>query len=444
MRKFCIRFKNSIIALMALVLYLGCMAILFGLLGIDNWQVLELSRTSVVMAFTYVLFGFFMARTYGGFDVGVRKSRPIVISLSLATVLDDIITYMVLLIMNTNDENGRLFRPISLGFLVLSMLLQVILVSVLTHLGNRFFFYVTEPEKTLVIAGKEEELASVEKAVGIFHRRYAILDRALPGDPALTEKISRSDAVFLYDVPRDSRAGIVDLCYRRRISVYCFPDIEDILIHNSEQIMFSDLPFYCSGFEGKTFEQRVIKRLMDIVISGLLLILTSPILLVSAIAIKKQDGGPVFFTQERATIRGRSFRIYKFRTMQENIENRSVTKDDDRITPGGRILRKYRIDELPQLINIIRGEMSLVGPRPEMLENVREYTKELPEFEYRLRVKAGLTGYAQVVGKYNTSSRDKLMLDLMYIESFSIMTDIRILLQTLTVLFTAEESTEGF
>ena len=193
-----------------------------------------------------------------------------------------------------------------------------------------------------------------------------------------------------------------------------------------------------------TFEQRVIKRLGDIGVSLLGLILLSPLFLIAAIAIKHEDGGRVFFTQERATVGGRIFRIYKFRTMKENTANVSVTKDDDRITSSGRWLRKYRIDELPQLINILRGDMSLVGPRPEMMKNVKEYTARLPEFSYRLRMKAGLTGYAQVMGKYNTSSRDKLILDLMYIENFSIATDIRILLQTVTVLFSAEESTEAF
>ena len=129
--------------------------------------------------------------------------------------------------------------------------------------------------------------------------------------------------------------------------------------------------------------------------------------------------------------------------MRENVENYSSTAGDDRITKTGRILRKTRMDELPQILNILKGEMSLVGPRPEMLENVYSYTADLPEFEYRLRVKAGLTGYAQIAGKYNTSPRDKLILDLMYIENYSIWKDIKLILQTLIVLFKSD-STEGF
>ncbi|MBR6159563.1 MAG: sugar transferase, partial [Lachnospiraceae bacterium] len=193
-----------------------------------------------------------------------------------------------------------------------------------------------------------------------------------------------------------------------------------------------------------SFEERLVKRFMDTFISLAALIITSPILLVSAICIKKHDGGSVFFRQKRATVHGRVFEIIKFRTMRENVENYSSTEGDDRITPVGRVLRKYRIDELPQFINILKGDMSLVGPRPEMLENVADYEKDLPEFRFRLRMKAGLTGLAQIYGKYNTSSRDKLMLDLMYIENYSLVRDIQLLFQTVFVLFKAEDSTEAF
>lgn len=444
MKRFCCRFKNSIIAVIQLLLYLSCAAALFGMLGIDNFQVLKISRTSAVMAFTYILFGILMTRTYGKYDVGIRKSRPIIISLTLAAILDDIVTYIVLIIMNTNDVNDRKVRLISIGFLLAAMLIQILLITVFTHAGNRFYFYVTPPEKVLIVASSEEEEQKVKHIVEAFHKRYMITDAVPYDDESLYEKMDDADDIFFYDIPAGARSEYLKYCYKNQKNVYCSPDIEDIMLQNSTQIMFSDVPFFRSEFTGMTFEQRAIKRILDIVVSALGLIITSPIFLAAAVAIRKNDGGHIFFRQERATIRGRVFRIYKFRTMKENIENRSVTKDDDRITSVGRVLRKYRIDELPQLINIIKGDMSLVGPRPEMLENVDEYTKQMPEFRYRLRMKAGLTGYAQVMGKYNTTSRDKLILDLMYIENFSILNDIKLLFQTLTVLFTADDSTEGF
>ncbi len=190
-------------------------------------------------------------------------------------------------------------------------------------------------------------------------------------------------------------------------------------------------------------EQRFVKRLLDIVLSLIGIVLSSPIWLVSAIMIKAYDGGSILFKQKRATLHGKEFEVYKFRTMKENVENRSVTADDDRITPPGRILRKIRMDELPQLLNILRGDMSFEGPRPEMLENVNAYTEELPEFKYRLRAKAGLTGYAQIAGKYNTTPKDKLMMDMMYIENYSIIKDVQLLFQTVIVLLKSD-STEAF
>ena len=190
-------------------------------------------------------------------------------------------------------------------------------------------------------------------------------------------------------------------------------------------------------------EQRIAKRLMDLALSLVGLVIASPIMLACAIAIKAEDGGHVFYKQKRLTKYGRVFEVYKFRTMkEENSIHKSVTENDDRITKVGKYLRKFRVDELPQLLNILKGDMTVVGPRPEMLENVEKYTEELPEFSYRLRMKAGLTGLAQISGKYNTSPKDKLVMDLMYIENYSIWMDIKLIFQTITVFLKASESTE--
>ena len=194
-----------------------------------------------------------------------------------------------------------------------------------------------------------------------------------------------------------------------------------------------------------TLEQRIAKRVMDLALSLVGLVITSPIMLACAIAIKAEDGGHVFYKQKRLTKYGRVFEVYKFRTMkEENSIHKSVTENDDRITKVGKYLRKFRVDELPQLLNILKGDMTVVGPRPEMLENVEQYTEELPEFSYRLRMKAGLTGLAQISGKYNTSPKDKLVMDLMYIENYSIWQDIKLIFQTITVFLKASESTEAF
>ena len=213
----------------------------------------------------------------------------------------------------------------------------------------------------------------------------------------------------------------------------------------SKTVILDDKPLVSAVVRDLTLEQRFVKRAMDLVISCVGLIVFGPLMLVCAALIKAEDGGHVFFRQLRATKGGKLFKVYKFRTMkEENSINKSVTSDDDRITKVGKILRKFRIDELPQLINIIKGDMSVVGPRPEMIENVDKYTEELPEFSYRLRVKGGLTGYAQIAGKYNTSPKDKLVLDLMYIEKYSLWLDFKLILQTVTVLLKASDSTAAF
>lgn len=444
MKKLCKKFQKSIIFLFEIIIYLGCYAVFFALLGIDNKQLLVLSRTSVVTTFTFLIVCVLLTVIYGKYDVGVRKSKPIVLSLTLAIVITDLAAYLQLSFMNTNDDNNTEFKLEYLGFLALIIVIQILLITLMTYAGNKFYFWVQDPEKCLLITANEEEVDKVKKVIGKFHKRYRIEKIVDYRTENIKELIRNSDSVFLYDIPVNERTEMVNYCYKHLINVYFNPDIADILEQNSKQIMLEDMSFLSSEFKGMTFEQRICKRLMDVTFSALALILTSPILLISAICIKKYDGGKVMFKQERATIHGRVFQIYKFRTMKENVVNHSVTKDDDRITPIGKILRKYRIDELPQFMNIIKGDMSLVGPRPEMLENVDEYTREMPEFKYRLRMKAGLTGYAQIIGKYNTSSRDKLMLDLMYIENFSILKDIQLLFQTVTVIFQADDSTEAF
>ena len=203
------------------------------------------------------------------------------------------------------------------------------------------------------------------------------------------------------------------------------------------------------GIEYRYEEKRaysIVKRVFDFIASLLFLVLFFWVFLAIAIAIKLDDGGDIFYRQNRATYGGRVFQIVKFRSMRQEVGDihRSVTSDDDRITRVGHVIRKFRIDELPQLWNVLKGDMSIVGPRPEMLENVEKYTEELPQFSYRLRVKAGLTGFAQVYGRYNSTPKDKLILDLLYIENYSIWLDIKLIFRTFLVLLTPEKSTEAF
>lgn len=444
MKKLFKRFSNSIVFLIKSLIYLGSFFILFGLIGIENRQVRVLSRTSVIMTVMFFMALLFFTNVYGGFDVGRRHRKTVLQGMELSLLFSSVFTYAVFLIMNVNEANGLRLRFQSLWLFLLALLINAVFVFLMTSLGECFFNWAEPPVKTLILVSSEKDGVRVGEIVKSFRHRFSDAEILRYDDPEVYRKIDASGMVFFYDVPQGARSELVNYCYKHMISVSLNPDICDIVEMTAEERMMGDMPFLFHHARKMTFEQRVIKRLSDIGVSAVLLVLTSPLFLISAVMIKLEDGGPVFFRQKRATIGGKIFEIVKFRTMKENVENISVAKDDDRITRTGGFLRKYRIDELPQLINIIRGEMSLVGPRPEMLENVSEYEKEMPEFRYRLRMKAGLTGLAQVMGRYNTSSRDKLVLDLLYIERFSILLDIKLLFQTFLVLFNAEDSTEGF
>ena len=219
------------------------------------------------------------------------------------------------------------------------------------------------------------------------------------------------------------------------------------MIRSSENIHLFDSPLLLLRNNGLSFEEKLIKRLIDILVSLVVIVVTSPFMLIIAIAIKAYDGGPVFFKQKRCTLNGKVFEIHKFRSMIVDAEKEGLSvpasEQDPRITPVGNIIRATRLDELPQIFDILSGNMSLVGPRPERVEHVEKYTKDIPEFAYRLKVKGGLTGYAQIFGKYNTTAYDKLKLDLMYVQNYSILLDIKLILMTIKIIF-MKESTEGF
>ncbi len=444
MKDLCKKFENSILFIIKSLMYIISLAVFFLMFSIDNHEIVVLSRTAAVTLSTYVIILFLLTGTYGRFEVGRKKNKEIIFSLTIAGILTDLVTYFELTIMKTNEANNTTFKIENVGILVAVIIIQFIVYVLFVKLGSYFYFWLNSAEKCLVIALDKKRAGKVAKALTDFAKRYRVYDIIAYDDEMLKEKIVESDTVVLYDVPASSREEIVNWCYQNLKNIYFNPGVAEILEHNSREVILDDISFYTWQFHLITFEQRIVKRLIDIFIASIGLVVLSPLLLVSAVCIKKTDGGKVFFRQKRATANGKVFEIIKFRTMRENVDNYSVTKDDNRITPVGKTLRKYRIDELPQLINIVKGDMSLVGPRPEMLENVEDYTRELPEFRYRLRMKAGLTGYAQIFGKYNTSSKDKLMLDLMYIENYSILKDIQLLFQTVLVIFKAEESTQAF
>lgn len=436
-------FANFMIYVLKMMMYFSLLASFILVFAQENVGLTRPSRTLGTTALTYAIVGLLMVAIYGKYDIGRRKNKPIIYSLGLAVVLTDIITYVELMIMSTLEADVRAFRLLHIGELLGILGLHTLIVVGFVYFGNWMYFKLIPPEKCCIITNKDSNLEQITRSVKKYQKQYDVQRVVDYRRTDLEEIISKMDTVFLYDVPVNERTDIVHYCYEHLINIYINPEVTDIVENLAEYYLLDDVSMLNFNVEGLTLEQRFFKRTFDIIVSALAIVVSSPIWLIAAIAIKAGDGGPVFFKQNRATRDGKVFQVYKFRTMKQNVENRSATADDDRITKAGKVLRKTRMDELPQFLNIFLGDMSFVGPRPEMMENVYSYTEDLPEFKYRLRVKAGLTGYAQIAGKYNTTPKDKLIMDMMYIERYSFWNDIKLCFQTLIVLFKSD-STEGF
>lgn len=437
------KLETSILFVIKMSLYIILFVVFYYAYSRKNWQMLNISRTSAIVVATYIIMSYMFSNIYGRYDIGKRKSKPIVYSLILATLFTDIISVLMLSVMNTNQNNNTTFKLEQPGLLVIVLLIQIVIILVFTYGGNALYFKLYDPEKCIIITSSQRSLNEVIRGISKYKLQYDIAKIADYRDSRLKKYIMEYDTVFIYDVPILERTEIIEYCYQNMKNVFYNPNMHDVVERDSRHIILDDVSLFGNYAKTLTLEQRFVKRISDIIISLIALILTSPVLLVAVICIKLEDKGSVIFKQNRATRNGRIFSVYKLRTMKEDVENYSVIDNDDRVTKVGRFLRKYRIDEIPQFYNVLKGDMSVVGPRPEMLANIFNYTSVLPEFEYRLRVKAGITGYAQIAGKYNTSPKDKLILDLMYIEEYSLWLDIKLIFQTLIIIF-KKDSTEAF
>lgn len=393
-----------------------------------------------LMVAVYGLFLILFNAMYGGLKIGYLKTGNMIYSQSLASVCANAMIYLQITLLTKVFQN-----ILPLLYMTLS---DILIISVWGFIFNRIYRKIYPPRKVLLIYG-EHPIVSLMGKLNTRTDRFIVgeLAHISLGLHVLQNKINNYDGVLICDVPSTLRNRLLKYCYKNSIRVYATPKISDIIIRSAESFHMFDTPLMLCRNSGLTFEQRFFKRGLDIILSFTALVILSPIFLLTALAVKLYDHGSVFYHQDRCTKDGKIFSICKFRSMIENAEQNGrsmpATEYDSRITPIGKVIRKIRIDELPQLLNILRGDMSIVGPRPERVEHVEMYSKEIPEFAYRMKVKGGLTGYAQVYGKYNTTAYDKLKLDLMYIQNYSVWLDIEIIFKTVKILF-MKESTEGF
>ena len=434
------------------LLYLLSFLAFFGLLSIKNPAILNISRTAATTMATFAISIAMLTSVYGGYSLGSRKKRSVIAGIVLSMVFTDCITYVLLQIMNVNPQNPEANATLILfgedvWLLLLAMVLQFGLVYFFVVFGYVCHDNLNPPQNGIIITSTQEMADHISSKLTGYHKRYRIKDVLHYDCPDVKKTIRANEVVFLAGIPDTEEALLQAYCYKHNKAIFMMAELEDVIISSATQHIMDDTPFLYIRRMQPSLMQRIGKRTMDIFFSLIGLIVTSPILLVAALALKCSHQGSVIFHQKRATQNGDSFTIYKFRTMFQNSDAEanpvSAKEGDARITPLGKFLRRYRIDELPQLFNVLKGDMSLVGPRPEMLENVDKYTKEVPEFRYRQLMKAGITGLAQIEGKYNTTPRDKVILDLLYIENFTLAYDCKLILRTLLIFF-RRDSTEGF
>lgn len=396
-------------------------------------------RGNWMMIFLYVVLLVFFMQMYGGYKVGYLKKGNLIYSQILSVVFLNTFTYFQIAVLDK-----RFFAP---TVLVLMTFADAAAIVIWTMIFERIYMWMYPPRRMLMVYGDRSDYHLMEK-MNAREDKYEITDMMSyrQGFQAFVEKVKGFDGVIVGDMPSHDRNLILKYCFEQEIRTYAVPKISDILLRSSDDLTLFDSPLLLSRNRGLTVEQEMIKRFMDVVLSLLAAVITFPFFAVIGAAIKLTDGGPVFYRQVRLTKGGKEFEIYKFRTMIQNAEAESgarlASEKDPRILPVGRFLRATRLDELPQIYNILKGDMSIVGPRPERPELAAEIEKEIPEFTYRLKVKAGLTGYAQVYGKYNTTSYDKLKLDLTYIRNYSILLDLKLIIMTPKIML-LKESTEG-
>ena len=396
-------------------------------------------RGNWLMIAVYAVLLIFFEQMYGGFKVGFYKKWNVIYSQILALVIVNVITYLQIALIDKRFHSLTLMG----GILVTEIIVAVIWAFAFQFIYSRLF-----PRRHMLLVYGERPIFHLMQKISTREDKYQICNiiHYEEGVDEIMRLADQYDAIIIGDIPAHERNQLLKRCFGQGIRTYTVPKISDIINRSSDDLNLFDTPLLLSRNEDLKIEQVCATRMIDVVCSFLGLLISSPFFLIIAFLIKATDRGPVFYKQIRLTRNGKEFEIYKFRTMIQDAEKdghaRLASEHDDRILPVGRFLRATRLDELPQLINVLKGEMSMVGPRPERPELAAEIEKELPEFPYRLKVKAGLTGYAQIYGKYNTTAYDKLKLDLTYIRNYSFFLDLKLMIMTPKIML-MKESTEG-
>ena len=387
----------------------------------------------------YALILFLLTHLYGGFKIGYLRLMDVLYSQILSLICANVVAYIQVVLIS---------REYLSSVPILKMTIVQIAIILLWVFICKLIYAALYPPRQMLLVCYDRNPDDMINKMSSRQDKYEICDIADLNEEYLEsvcDMVTEYEAVLIYDIPAYERNIILKRCFTESVRTYVTPKISDILLRGADNIHLFDTPLYLSRNQGLSADQLMFKRLLDLVVCIPVSVVLMPLFLIISLMIKLYDGGPVLYKQPRLTINGKVFNIYKFRSMRMDSEKEGAQlakKHDDRVTPIGRVLRALHFDEFPQLINIIKGDMSLVGPRPERPEIAEQYKEVIPEFDFRLKVKAGLTGYAQVYGKYNTTPYDKLKLDLTYIENYTFWLDIKLMFLTFKILF-QKENTEG-
>lgn len=384
----------------------------------------------------------FFSRTYNAYLLGYTRVRDLLFSQMTTQIFSAAIIYIAVSLAWNRADSPMIF--------VLCIAIQTVLDIIWVYFANKYFFKLNPSKKTILIYRNERDKRRFGTLLGkkgekLFKIKYELEH---DGDFSEIEDLLKDyEAIFVAGVNSRCRNGILKYCKETNTPGYFLPHVGDIIMQDARYIEAFDAPLFLVDRKVINQEFLILKRSFDIVVSTLGVVILSPVMIITAVIIKLYDGGPAIYRQIRLTKDGKEFRICKFRSMSIDAEKDGIARlstgvNDSRVTPVGRIIRKCRIDELPQLWNILKGDMSVVGPRPERPEIAEQYYRIMPDFKLRLQVKAGLTGYAQIYGKYNTDPYEKLEYDLMYIKDMSVLIDLRLIFATFRILFKSE-STEG-
>ena len=438
-----LRRKNKFKIVMDIAVNVAGIALLYTIIWFlfyrYNLTVFLFKKGTAVLIFIYAVLYLLFASLYGGHNIEYYRKAEIVYSQCLSILFVNGITWLQICLI---DRRIVAILPV----VILTVLDGLFIVAWTVWSVNRFRKRNIPRGMTILYEG--EEPTELEEKFAHYQYKFKIknsIDISC-GYDAIVQQLDHNDGVLMGAFDPTLKKQLIRYCFEHNMPVCILPNVSEIVLRSAGVISLLDTPMLICKKGELTLVEEFVKRAMDIVLSGIALVVLSPVMLVIALLVKGYDKGPAFYKQTRLTKDGKEFELYKFRSMIVNAESDGVARlakaNDNRITPIGNFIRKVRLDELPQLINILKGEMSIVGPRAERPEIASQYEKDIPEFAYRLKVKAGLTGYAQVLGRYNTTPYDKLMWDLMYIEGYSFFMDLKIILMTIKILF-LPESTSG-